>query len=51
MAAATTGPLTFSTIEPEAGLKAALAKPRADIIAEVTARASAAAAAPASRPA
>ncbi len=36
MAAATTGPLTYSTIEPEAGLKAALAKPRADIIAEVT---------------
>jgi [NiFe] hydrogenase diaphorase moiety large subunit len=36
MAAATTGPLTYSTIEPEAGLKAALAKPRADVIAEVT---------------
>jgi [NiFe] hydrogenase diaphorase moiety large subunit len=37
MAAATTGALTYSTIEPEAGLRAALAKPRADIIAEVTA--------------
>jgi [NiFe] hydrogenase diaphorase moiety large subunit len=36
MAAATTGPLTYSTIEPEAGLRAALAKPRADVIAEVT---------------
>jgi [NiFe] hydrogenase diaphorase moiety large subunit len=36
MAAATTRPLTYSTMEPEAGLKAALARPRADIIAEVT---------------
>ena len=37
MAAATTRPLTYSTMEPEAGLRTALAKPRADIIAEVTA--------------
>ncbi|HJW75802.1 MAG TPA: NADH-ubiquinone oxidoreductase-F iron-sulfur binding region domain-containing protein [Thermoleophilia bacterium] len=36
MAAATTRPLTYTTIEPEVGLTAALAMPRADIIAEVT---------------
>ncbi len=30
-------PLTFATIEPDAGLKAALAKPRVDLIAEITA--------------
>jgi [NiFe] hydrogenase diaphorase moiety large subunit len=37
MVSPTTRPLTYSAIEPEAGLKAALAKPRADIIAQVTA--------------
>jgi [NiFe] hydrogenase diaphorase moiety large subunit len=35
MITSTVGPLTFSQIEPEAGLKAALAMPRADIIAEI----------------
>jgi [NiFe] hydrogenase diaphorase moiety large subunit len=35
MAASTARSLTYSTVEPEAGLKAALAKPRADIIADV----------------